>query len=60
MSVTRASIDRKLDILATRAAVAKQIAMQRSVAALALGAVGVIAMRWFSHRRRRRTRFYYR
>jgi len=58
MSVTRESIDRKLDILATRAAAAKQLAMQRSLAGLALGAVGIIAMRWFSHRRRRRSRFY--
>ena len=50
MSATRASIDRKLDVLAERTTEAKQIAVQRSVAALALGAVTLIVVRWWGRR----------
>ena len=59
MKATRESIDRKLDILAVRAAEARDLAVQRSLAAVALGAIGVIAVRWFSHRRASRPRRFF-
>jgi hypothetical protein len=51
MTYTRASIDRKLDVLAARTAVAKQEALRRTLMALAM-AVSAIAGIWWWRRAR--------
>jgi len=50
MKVTRASIDRKLDALSARTAVAKQEAIRRVSAASAIVAAVMIALWWWRRR----------
>jgi len=46
MSVTRASIDRKLDRLANRTQAAKQRAIRRSLPVVALAIAAAVTMWW--------------
>jgi hypothetical protein len=52
MSVTRASIDRKIDLLAARTAVAKQDAARKGMIAAATVAAFAVVVAWWRRRAR--------
>jgi len=56
MSVTRASIDRKLDELSMRSTVARQDAIKRGSAAAMIATAGIIGLWWWRHERKPRRR----